>query len=483
MNPALAPSADRSINGVAVALFDNQTGDVSLDPMGRLASERIIGMVAEVSGAQVLARPVRIGAAAPGESAVLAPDLGASVLVTGAFYVRQGGGLEFQARILEGAKGRLLHATAPVTGLPSQPGEALDRLAQKVAGAIAIHFDSFFGGLEAVSHPPTLDAHREYRAGLETFASDYPRALTHLGRALEKDPGFLLPLAIMYFAHLNLGDWEEVETLLVRMEGQWDRLTAAERLLVEFLRASWEGRQAQALRVLEDLERLVPTSLVVNYNLVQKSVSTNRPRAALDAYSRSNFTERTLRHSIGTFRHLVVQDALHLLGEYDRELQQAELAQRYAPGVLRFLQTEARALVALGRVADVPRPIDRSLSLAATAGPPQTPGAVMENTVRELSVHGYRDESLTLAARAVEWYRSRPADSARGRAHRAGLARALYLAEQWEEAGALFSALADDDPGNVEYLGYLGCIAARTNDAWASAEDFGRIGAGSRPQC
>ena len=226
--------------------------------------------------------------------------------------------------------------------------------------------------------------------------------------------------------------------------------------MVEFLRASWEGRRAQALRVLEDLERLVPTSLVVNYNLVQKSVSTNRLRAALDTYSRHNFSERTLRHSIGTFRHHCLQDALHLLGEYDRELQQADLAQRYAPGVLRFLQTEARALVALGRVADVHRPIDRSLSLAAAAGPPLTPGAVMENTVRELRVHGYREESLKLAARAVEWYRQPTSDEATGRAHRAGLARALYLAEQWKEAGALFSALAAENPGDVDYLGYLG---------------------------
>ena len=312
-------------------------------------------MVAEVSGARVVARPVRIGAARPGESSVLPSTWTRLCVVTGTFYVHQDG-LEFQARILDASTGRLLHATAPVTGWPSQPGEALERLAQKVAGAIAIHFDDFFGGLEVVSHPPTLDAHREYRAGLETFASDYPRALTYLGRALEKDPGFLLPLVIMHFAHLNLGDWEEVETLLVRMEGQWDRLTAAERLLVEFLRASWEGRQAQALKVLEDLERLVPTSLVVNYNLVLKSVSANRPRAALDAYGRSRFSERTLRHSIGTFRHHLAQDALHLLGEYEGELRQTELAQRYAPGVLRFLQTEARALVALGRVADVPRP-------------------------------------------------------------------------------------------------------------------------------
>ena len=180
--------------------------------------------------------------------------------------------------------GRLLHAPAPVAGRQTQPADALDLVAQKVAGAVAIHFDEFFGGLHVVSHPPTLDAYREYRAGLETFASDYPRALAHLERALEKDPGFLLPLVVMYFARFNLGESDQVEALLARMEEPWDRLTAAERLWVEFLRAYWEGRRAQALRVLEDVDRLIPRSLVVNYNLLQHSLRMNRLQAAIDTY-------------------------------------------------------------------------------------------------------------------------------------------------------------------------------------------------------
>ena len=164
---------------------------------------------------------------------------------------------------------------------------------QKVAGAIAIHFDEFFGGLHAVSHPPWLDAYREYRAGLETFWSDYPRALSHLERALDKDPGFLLPRVITYIAHRNLGESEKQEPALEQMEREWDRLTPAERLLIEWLRSNSRGRRAQARRLLEDLQTLVPASLFVNHNLVQNAVGVNRPGAAVDAYDRGHFDERT----------------------------------------------------------------------------------------------------------------------------------------------------------------------------------------------
>ena len=265
-----APPPPANVNRVAIALFENRTGDVSLDALGELVAERIIRTLGGVSGMRRLCRdqsgwdPVRRA-----RRERLSPDPGASLIVTGTYYA-QGDELEFQARLLDGASGRLLHGPAPVTGLRSQPADALHVMEQKVAGAIAIHFDEFFGGLHAVSHPPTLDAYREYRGGLETFHSDYPRALKHLERALEKDPGFLLPLVITYFAHGNRGEFKKQEAVVARMEGEWDRLTPAERLLVEFLRARRERRLAQALRLLQDLERSVPTSFLVNHNLVQQ---------------------------------------------------------------------------------------------------------------------------------------------------------------------------------------------------------------------
>jgi DNA-binding winged helix-turn-helix (wHTH) protein/tetratricopeptide (TPR) repeat protein/TolB-like protein len=472
------PSPGESVNAVAVAALENRTGDASLDGLGQSVAERIIRVIATVSGVHVRPQPIPMTAPGAGRSAALLPDLPASLLVTGTYYAHQDG-LEFQARILDAVSGRVLHGTAPVRGSRSQPEQALQPMEQNVAGAVAIHFDDFFGGLDAVSYRPTLGIYREYRAGLEIFWSDYPRAIRHLDRALQEDPEFLQPLVVKLIALDNLGEPAAAESVLARMEGRWDRFTPAERLWVEHLRARREGRRAQALRLLEDLERLVPTSLFVNSNLVGMSVNANRPRAAVRAYDRRPVSEPTFRHGIGYLREARVLDALHLLGEHERELRQVAMAQQHYPGEVRLLELEARALAALGRVAGVRGVIDRSLSLTPQSGIPHTPGEVMEATVRELRVHGYREESLQLAQRAVAWYNDRSAEAADHRTHRDGLARALYLAEQWPAAGAMFAALASEYPESVDYLGFLGCIAAHTRDAALASAISGEL-AGAR---
>ena len=450
-------------NKVTVAVFENRAGDNALASVGQLVAERIITTVAGVTGVQVAPHPIDMGTGAPAEPAASNGEVSAPLQVIGTYHVRQGV-LEFHARILDATTGGLLHAVASDTATQSSPVDGVQLIAQRVAGAVAIHFDEFFGGLHAVSHAPTLDAYREYRAGLEIFWSDYDRAMAHLERALEMDPAFLHAQLIMFFAHGNLGESDKAELMLGRMEAAWDRLTPAERLLVEFLRAHREGRRAQALRLLYDLEPLVPSSLFVNSNLVMLSVRENRPHAAVVAYDKRHFEDRTLRHSIDILRQDFLIEALHMLSDYDRELQQAKLAQEYAPGDLHQLEAEARALVAIGRDADVAQVIDRSLSVTPLGGPPHSPGEVMEGVAREFRAHGYRAESIALARRAVDWYRSRPADIAASRTNRAGLARAVYLTERWEEADALFSALLVEARDDVGYLGYLGAIAARTND-------------------
>lgn len=480
--PPVASSSERTVpaassNGVAVAPLENQTADASLQWLGQMAAERIIGVVANVSGTHVVPRPGPIATGAASASAPLVADSSVSLLVTGTYFVREDR-LEFQARIHDAASGRLLHATTPVTGPLSQPAAGLQLLEQKVAGAIAIHFDDFFGGLHAVSHPPTLDAYREYRAGLETFWSDYPRALAHFARALETDPEFVPALMVRNMAQANLNESRNVDANQARLERLWARASPAERLWIEHSRAVREGRRLQALRLLEDMERLVPASLFVNHNLVQASLGANRPAAAVRAYDKRRFDERTLRHSIGTLRQEAVMAALHLLGQHERELRQAKMAQAFAPGDMHQLEVEARALVGLGRAADISRVIDRSLSMTLLAGPPHPAAEVMEGAARELRAHGYRDESLKVAARAVDWYRSRPRNHTAARAHRDGLARALYLAERWEEADVLFSALAAEHPDAVDYVVSLGCIAARRNDsarALRISDDLTRI--------
>lgn len=446
---------------MAVAIFENQTGDPSLDGIGRLAAERVIRIVAQSTQLEVLPGPLESAAAV---SRAGSGGRSVSLLVAGAFYRREST-LEFQVRILDAASGRLLHGVAPIVEPQSRMVDALDRVEQKVAGAIAIHFDDFFGGLQVVAHPPTLNAYREYRAGLEVFQSDYARSLAHLQRALELDPDFLLPLVIMEFVYFNSGQDEEVERVLARIEGQADRSTAAERLWIEFARASIEGRRPQALRVLLDLERAVPASLLVNFNIVQQAFALNRPALAVRTFEKMPAFGRTLRHSIGTYRTIVITGAFHLLGAYDRELEEARRAQEYAPGVHRFLEAEVRALAAQGRVADVMRVIDRSLTIGPTVGLAGGAGRVMEEAAADLRAHGHRDASLQVAARAVEWLERRPPDVRSSRESRVALASALYLLERWPDSRRIYAALLADYPDETHYAAHVGQLAARSGDS------------------
>jgi tetratricopeptide (TPR) repeat protein len=83
-----------------------------------------------------------------------------------------------------------------------------------------------------------------------------------------------------------------------------------------------------------------------------------------------------------------------------------------------------------------------------------------------------------MAGRAVEWYRSRVGEEARQEGTRSGLGDALYQAERWEEAKAVFAALAAEHPNNINYKGRLGTLAARLGDrakALRIAEELRRL--------
>ncbi len=460
-----AVPGNRGSNLVGVIVFENHTADPTLDPFGRLVADRLIRAIAQVATVEVVPAPIdspnvtSSGGAVrvAGRSDARIPAL----LIAGAYY-RQGARFEVQARVVDAVGGRLLHPVAVAHIEATDPGKGLNGLGDAVAGALATHFDDFFGGLDVISQVPALPAYREYRAGLEVFESDYPQALRHIDRALAAAPGFVPAQAVLLFAHWNQQEETRADALVAQWDNAWDRLSPAERLLVEFMKHLHADRPAEALRALRALEPLAPRSLLVQFNLAQQFRETNRPRAAVEAHARLAFDERQLRHSIGTYRHVELCVALHMLGEYEQELQAARRAQEHQPDSLQFARAAVRALAALGRVDEAVREADGSRSMMATSH--HTPGDVMEEAALELRAHGHRSLSIEVARRAVEWHRARPADVVRTVAHRSALAQALYLAERWDEARELYAELARESPDEVWFASRAGAIAARQGD-------------------
>ena len=368
----LPDTVPASSNRVAVAAFENTTGDDALSSLGLLAADRIIAAVSKVEAAEVLPRTIQTGptpkrSGGSNETLAAARRTGAALLIEGTYYLRSEE-LGFQARVLDARTGQALYFSPPVVGVRKEPAEALEALEQAVAGAVAIQLDHAFGGLRITSQPPLLNAYLEYHIGRELMNRDPTRAVAHLQRASGISPGFLLPRLTLAMVHDNQGEHEQTAKQMSQIADGADRLTNAERLLVEYLKESLAHNPIDALRALFEAEKFAPQSWIVNYSIQMEALILNRPNVGIAAFDRLPLHDRY--HRYNAWRLEALARALHEVGDYERELKEIKRAQAYQPGSLSYVASETRALAALGRVDAVFRALDDGLSMPSSRGNP-----------------------------------------------------------------------------------------------------------------
>jgi len=212
------PAAALDPKRIVVAVFENQTGDKSLDPLGRMASDWITQGLSQIGAVEVVSTSAAIhaGEAAPREAGreradplhALAEHTGAGTVVSGSYYA-QGQTLQFQAKVADVAQGRLIYSVEPVSGTREAPMQVLEALRQRVLGVVAAHFGSVLP--LPLMRPPLFEAYREYVAGLELFGEDYAQSVRHFERAAEIDPDFVSPQMYIAVACGNQGDYRQHE--------------------------------------------------------------------------------------------------------------------------------------------------------------------------------------------------------------------------------------------------------------------------------
>lgn len=449
-------------NQVSVSVFSNRTGDPTLDSFGELAANRVIQGLAQISRAKVDVTAIPHAVAnTPGDT-----DTRASrTVVTGSYYLR-GDELEVQTQILELPGRGLVHAVKLVTGRRADIGGILNDLQDRVAGAVALRFDDIIE-LALTSTAPSYMAYREWVSGVELFGKDKTAAFRHLERALSIEPAFVWAALQLAAGLRNENRYEEADKLTAPFRERRDELSDFERFMVDWDRAQLQGLRNEALAQLRGAAKLSPRHPTVNYLTMVALMNLNHPQAALDAYSQVAHLESMERNGAGAWRLAVAARARHMLRDYAGELKEVDDAIRVDPQAARYRGDRARALIGLGRVEEAIRLADEILALPGTAG------ETLLNMALELRAHGHRARADALVSRVVHWYRSRPPDAAMTETVRAGLARALYVAAEWDEADRVFNALAQEFPRNVDYLGALGAVAARRGDG-ARAERHSR---------
>ena len=461
-----APGTGLDPKRVVVAVFENQTGDRSLDPLGRMASDWITQGLSRVEGFEVVPSTSVLVARPPGSPEParrdplrsLAEETGAGVVVSGSYYL-QGQTLRFQAKVTDAVHGRLMYALDPVAGPVTAPMEAIDGLRQRVMGAIAV---STRAELEfAELRPPLYDAYREFVAGFEVIGSDATEALRHFQRAQELDPEFATPrLFCVYFYHA-MGKEAEAEATVRYLEDRRQQLSPLGRCYLDVLRGFLEHRYLEALQAARDAEKLAPLDPMINHWAGHLARFANHPQETVDTFARLERGYR-MHHIFEEWRIQILTVAHHALGNYARELEVAQRGLEGFPDSLDLRAAEAEAMAALGRVDDTKRVVEETFLLRPVRG--TTPGEVALVVAQELRAHGHSDEAAAMAGRAIAWYRSLPSAETAKENARADLGLALTLSGLTEEARSVYEKLAAEHPDDVEYRGSLGVLAAARGD-------------------
>jgi tetratricopeptide (TPR) repeat protein/predicted Ser/Thr protein kinase len=475
-------------NRVVVAPFENRTGDPSLDSVGGIAADWITQGISQAAQIEV------VPAMAVQESfevvekergrlegitwlRALARETRAGIVVSGTYYL-QGEDLQFQANITDVQKKKLVYALPSVSGNKDDPMEVVKVLQQRLMGTIATYYDVDLRPFLGAS-PPNFEAYQEYWRGLELFGKDYARCYEHMNKALELDPTFLMPKSIIATGYHNQDNYEKAKEIFEELNRERTHLDQFTRFWTDSMLADMAGRLEESLRYSRQAASLTPKSAMTFYNLGLVEYWLNRPRKAIEEFSKIDLKKANLtRFGSGSWVFSIWAGAYHMLGKYKKELEIVKRGEEYFPDRVWFLAVEARSYAARGKIDMVRDVIRRSLT---TADAETTPGDVMYEAAIELRTHGHPDESKRIADESVDWYRGRPAEEAAEEQNRYYLAHSLYLAEHWGEARDICEALRAEKPENVDYQGFTGVLAARLGDKERALQVSGELRALTKP--
>ena len=479
------PSSPPARTRVVVGVFDNRTGDSSLDVVGRMAEDWLTQGIMRTRLVDVVDPRVVLvqGSTAGGRTvdpAVLGKRTGADLVVSGSYY-RSGDSLLFQAAVTNAASDRIVRVVGPIVANVARPVAALNELRSRVMTALASQVDMRVANdPDIAGQVPSFEAYQAYVEGRDAFWNgDGHRAEARFVYAMHLDTTFTAAAVGAASAAANYHHCGLVDSLSRWADSRGASIAQIDRLSFQIASARCLGRNDEMLRLTllrADLEPRTSSSLI---SASAAALWANEPSRALTILRRIN-PETDLGWSLDSthFEYFGgVTEAYHLLRRHDEELAAATRAASYAPLSRAWLR--GRALAALGRPAETLALVDTIVTLPtetvlntglapSTDGRPQysaTPGWVTVWIARELMRNGDSVTSRAVAAKSYGWYRSRSADERATSEERLVAAWALELTQDYAGADKLARALLTENPANLDYIGEVAGLAVERGDA------------------
>jgi tetratricopeptide (TPR) repeat protein len=460
---------------VLVAVFENQTGDPALDPVGVMAGHWITQGLQEVGMVQVVpwleAQQASRYVAAGIDSGhvrdplrALAEETGAATVVYGAYY-RRGDSVQYHVEVTDVTRERPLGSLEPETAPLDSPEDALEPLRQRVMGMLSIALDERIPThTTSATRPPTFEVYQAFDEGVRRYTerSGDVEAIPFLRRAFELDTTFVAPLTYISIIYNNNLDYVRSDSVVQVMERLVGQMSDYDRFWVQYLRARVDGNWGEAVRAIQRAAELAPGSKAV-YNYGWAAYRAMRPREAIEAFLSLDPGRGAMRGWASYWTFLF--SALYTVGDYERILDEAQRVRRYrsTPGLPEAW--EAVAFAAMGRFDELTQPLDQIASQSWAAW------FSAHWVAQILSVNGFTDEAGRVLERAMDWFAAKSPNELATRDNGFGYAVALHLTGRNDEAVEVLDAMVEEFPDQPEERGWRACIAVANGDTAQALED------------
>ena len=433
---------------VLVDLFQNETGDPSLDLLGRMATDRVTAGLTYSSfvdvvslGTQVLSNEPGVPDTGSGEGSgrlqALARANGTGTVVWGSYYL-QGDNLHFLAHVTEAATGEELATIESVRGPVDDPVATLEQLRDRVMTTLATLTDPWLANwMRYASQPPTFEAYTEFVQGIELYTNQKPEeAVPHFLRAAALDSDFTMASLWAAFAYEFMGWGAPGDSILEALNGRRGQMVPLDRLLLDYQLAARRSDTRGALEAIRQVVAIAPGSEFLRRagnaalrdknglgNISPKNLEV-RLREAIEFYTQADPDNGWLGGPPFYWSRLA--NFYHYGGDHEPELEAVNHVRQLDPESTWTLWIEMRVLAASGRVEELEVRI-----LEAVQRDPWQSGF---GWFPELRGHGYPAAASDLADRTLEWFEGRTSDWRRDLGQFYVYAKLLSVAGRWDES-------------------------------------------------
>ncbi len=264
---------------VAVAVFNNETGQENLEAFGKMASEWITMGLRELdvqaSSPEMMRKCKENVGILPGnpENLISLFELtGAIYVVTGSFFLEDSI-LQVSSRLESTETGDVIYDFPLISGQVKDKEALIRELRERLKGYWAVkHVDrlDYF-------KPPRYEA---YQALME--CDGVPWALQCQRKAIRLDSSFMLARIYLYFSTFSYELEEENQQTRQYILDNWDLCTPYEKSYFRFVEHMSANRYEDALKALEENLSLDPQNLSILFLTAQFHHGLNQSEEALD---------------------------------------------------------------------------------------------------------------------------------------------------------------------------------------------------------